>query len=200
MPPRAPWAEEPASLGWDSRAMGTVTLQRWHQRNLPAGCDGVVREPCRCCQGGGGGSSELLLPKQHRPGLGLRIRCSLSPTSSPTICFPQTTSLPPPKMCGQCRRLLGEAQPSGPGTCPVAALPLPCCQGTGCIISLYNSFWLHFGTTVVMGGCGKELVVMPRTSVASSHLPALSRILGLPLPWRISGRWVSLVTCCFTRV
>lgn len=45
--------------------MGTVTLQRWHQRNLPAGCEGVVREPCGCCQGGGS-SSELLLPKQHQ--------------------------------------------------------------------------------------------------------------------------------------
>lgn len=118
----------------------------------------------------------------------------------PTICFPQTTILLLPETSGRCRRLLGEAQPSGPGTCLVAVLPLPCCRGTGCVVSLYDGFWLHFGAVVVMSGCGEELVVMPSTSVSSPRPPFLSRISDLPLSWRISGRWVSLVTCYFAGV
>lgn len=48
-----------------------------------------------------------------------------------------------------------------------------------------DGFWLHFGAAVVMGGCGEELVVMPRTSVASSQPPFLSRISDLGDFWEM---------------
>lgn len=157
--PWAPWAAERAPLGWDSKATGTVTLQRWHRRNLTAAVKG--KRGSFCYRSGSW---------QHA-WLGSLAQGSGAPSPSPVpqpSASPQTASMPPPKMSGQCHRLLGEAQPSGPGTSPAAVLSLPCCRGTGCVVSLCNGFWPRFGAAVVMGGCGEELVVMPHTNVASS--------------------------------
>lgn len=101
--PRAPWAAEQMPLQCDGRAVGLGTSQRWHQRNLIAGCEGQVREILQAAR----------LPWLPGP----------SPAPQPSA-FPHTMSSLPPRMAGRCQAP-GEAQPSDGGCAQRLCSPCP---------------------------------------------------------------------------